>query len=203
MQGNPAAGSGDINVFYDVRLVGFDSRSMSNGGGVDLALSFKNRPPCSDGGSTSEEDDTTEELTFGNLVCLSPGGQFRKVGIYMPVTIVLLPRNRTVRYLLPHAQSDPQPCVLTQEDIMWATVSELLKFKKSGRRLVLVRPLLPQLHNNGLSFADVVLRLTSPPGLQLILTDRKNRVPRKFLTNFFSPPHFFRCKSKNTECHLF
>ncbi len=102
-------------MFYDVRLVGFDTRSMSNGGGVDLALSFKNRPP-SDGGSTrsnedgggGEEDDTTEELTFGNLLCLSPGGQFRKVGIYMLVTIVLLPRNRTVRYLLPHpdAQSD-------------------------------------------------------------------------------------------------
>jgi hypothetical protein len=86
LQGNPA-GSGDMNVFYDVRLVGFDSRSMSNGGGVDLALSFKNRPP-SDGGSTSSnedgggEDDSGEELTFGNLVCLSPGGRFRKVGIY-------------------------------------------------------------------------------------------------------------------------
>ncbi len=93
MQGNPD-GSGDINVFYDVRLVGFDTRSMSNGGGVDLALSFKNRPP-SDGGSTrsnedggGEEDDTTEELTFGNLVCLSPGGRFSKVGIHhMPMPV--------------------------------------------------------------------------------------------------------------------
>jgi hypothetical protein len=68
-----------------------------------------------------------------------------------------------------------------QEDVMWATVSELLKFTKSGRRLVLVRPL-PQLHNNGLSFADVVRRLTSLQGIQLILADREDRVPRKFLT---------------------
>jgi hypothetical protein len=67
---------------------------------------------------------------------------------------------------------------------MWATVSELLKFKKSGRRLVLVRPLPPP-HNNGLSFADVVRRLTSPPGIQLILADRENRVPRKFLRVIF------------------
>ncbi len=52
---------------------------------------------------------------------------------------------------------------------MWATVSELLKFKKSGRRLVLVRPL-PQLHNNGLSFADVVRRLTSVQGA--VVADR-------------------------------
>ncbi len=68
---------------------------------------------------------------------------------------------------------------------MWATVSELLKFTKSGRRLVLVRPL-PQLHNNGLSFADVVRRLTSLPGTVnfLILADKENRVPRKFLTYF-------------------
>jgi hypothetical protein len=62
-----------------------------------------------------------------------------------------------------------------QEDVMWATVSELLKFKKSGRRLVLVRPLLPQPNNNGLSFADVVRRLTSLQG-----------TPRKLLTNFSS-----------------
>jgi hypothetical protein len=89
-------------VFYDVRLVGFDSRSMSNGGGVDLALSFKNRPPCSDGGSTrsnedGEEDDNAEELTFGNLVCLSPGGRFRKVGIYCTVCQL---RYRTQRSVL-------------------------------------------------------------------------------------------------------
>jgi hypothetical protein len=85
-------------VFYDVRLVGFDSRSMSNGGGVDLALSFKNRPPCSDGGSTGsnedgkEDDSGGEELTFGNLVCLSPGGRFRKVGIYSSEPPLLVQR---------------------------------------------------------------------------------------------------------------
>jgi hypothetical protein len=107
LQGNP--GSGEMNVFYDVRLVGFDSRSMSNGGGVDLALSFKNRPP-SDGGSTrsnedGEEDDNAEELTFGNLMCLSPGGRFRKVGnrnipriCASKYRITTQKRNRTVRY---------------------------------------------------------------------------------------------------------
>jgi hypothetical protein len=75
--------------------------------------------------------------------------------------------------------TDPQNCLSfdVQEDVLWATVSELLKFKNSGRRLVLVRPLLPQLNNNnGLSFADVVHRLTSAV----------QGTPRKFLTNFSS-----------------
>jgi hypothetical protein len=73
---------------------------------------------------------------------------------------------------------------------MWATVSELLKFKKSGGCLVLVRPL-PQLHNNGLSFADVVRRLTSVQGTAMaVFRENSSRI-------FFLLLTFFRCKSKN------
>jgi hypothetical protein len=91
-------------------------------------------------------------------------------------------RIRKVQKHVDPVDPDPDPqhwihCLLTQEDVLWATVSELLKFKNSGRRLVLVRPLLPQLNNNNdLSFADVVRRLTSAV----------QGTPRKFLTNFSS-----------------
>jgi hypothetical protein len=63
----------DMKVYYNVRLVGFSTASMSSDGGLQLALSFETN-------QRKVRWEANTSLMYGNLLCLSPGGRFNQAG---------------------------------------------------------------------------------------------------------------------------
>jgi hypothetical protein len=60
----------DMNVYYNVRLVGF--HSSDSGEGLQLAVNFQTNQRV-------ERWEHSSSLMFGNLVCLSSRGSFQQV----------------------------------------------------------------------------------------------------------------------------